>query len=223
MKAQKSWGPWQLNLNCRMQDLWPQGDSSPAALSTPPAVGRPNPRLSVQKCHWSRSSGHFPFDSGSHSDLLLPHKQPHPSKQGDSPSDPSRCPSASSPHSHPATLRPDSALPQGMGKLILSPSLPSAASLLTEQGSEFFLAPGCLFLCLWIKKGFQELNAAAAIGQQPARLVVVLVPSWGLFLCDFSVASLPFSHHFWLQLQSHVNNAPCVHLPHLVHRPVKHF
>lgn len=203
MKAQKSWGPWQLNLNYRVQDLWPQGDSSPAAFSALPSVRRPSPRLLVQKCHWSRSSGHFAFDSGSHSALLL--SQTISSfKAGGQPLWPLQVPST---HILPCLKAP--------GKLIPFTSFGSISA--HPAGIWIFSSSWGLLPCLWIKNGFQEMNPAAAISQQPARLMVMLVPSWGLFLWGFPVASLSFSCPFWLQWQPRVNNVPCVH------RLVKHF
>lgn len=143
MKAPKSWGPWQLNLNSRVQGLWnSQGDSSPAAFSTPPAVRRPSPR--AQKCQKCPKAGHSAFGSGSHSDLLLPDKQPHPSKLAHSPSEPSRCPL---PTPCPAPRHPE-ADP-------FSPSLPSQPPCSHSRDLNFFWV---LLPSIWIKKSFQELK-----------------------------------------------------------------
>lgn len=120
MKAQKSWGPWQLNLNDRVQGLWPaQLLSQHLHLSGDPALGSKN------------ATGAYPQDilpltlgltviCCSLTNSLIPQSW------------------ETAPLTPPGALHPHPALPQGTLKMILSPSLPSAASLPRSRDLNFF-------------------------------------------------------------------------------------
>lgn len=227
MKVQMPWGLCQLNLNCRVQGLQPQGDSSPGAcLHACSHWETHSQALSPKLRHWSQSSGYLPLDSGARADLLVPDEEASSFKPGRQPTLSLQVPCCLFP------LLPSAwtlLCPRAPGDADPFPFVTISSLFARWLGPGICLAHRCFLgicTCVCIKRGSWELNAAAA-ASQPATCegahghLVARVGTVSLRL--FTWSQLPFSCCFWLQLQPYVNNAPCVHVSHLAHKLIKHF